>query len=92
MLDVFFSAKFKKDYKRAIKQGKDVELLLDIVEILAEEQPLDPKHKDHALIGDYIGYRECHIQADWLLIYKIDGQELLLTLTRTGSHSELFGK
>lgn len=92
MLDVFFSAKFKKDYKRAIKQGKDVELLLDIVEILAEEQPLDPKHKDHALIGDYIGYRECHIQADWLLIYKIAGQELLLTLTRTGSHSELFGK
>lgn len=92
MLDVFFSAKFKKDYKRAIKQGKDVELLLDIVEILAEEQPLDPKHKDHALIGDYIGYRECHIQADWLLIYKTAGQELLLTLTRTGSHSELFGK
>ena len=92
MLDVFFSAKFKKDYKRAIKQGKDVELLLDIVEILAEEQPLDPKHKDHALIGDYIGYRECHIQADWLLIYKIDGKQLLLTLTRTGTHSELFDK
>lgn len=92
MLDIFFSARFKKDYKRAIKQGKDVELLLDIVEILAEEQPLDPRHNDHALIGDYIGYRECHIQADWLLIYKINGRELLLTLTRTGSHSELFGK
>ena len=92
MLDIFFSAKFKKDYKRAIKQEKDVELLLDIVEILAEEQPLGPTHRDHALTGDYIGYRECHIQADWLLIYKIDGQELLLTLTRTGSHSELFGK
>lgn len=92
MLDIFFSAKFKRDYKRAIKQGKDVDLLLDIVEILAEERPLDPQHRDHALIGDYIGYRECHIQGDWVLIYKIDGQELLLTLTRTGSHSELFGK
>lgn len=92
MLDVFFSTKFKKDYKRAKKQGKDVELLLDIVDILAAEVPLDPKHRDHALSGDYLGHRECHIQPDWLLIYKVDGRELLLTLTRTGSHSELFDK
>lgn len=92
MLDVFFSAKFKKDYKRAKKQGKDVELLLDIVDLLAEELPLDPKHRDHPLSGDYFGYRECHILPDWLLIYKVDGRNLILTLTRTGSHSELFGK
>lgn len=92
MLDVFYSAKFKKDYKRIKKQGKDVELLLDIVDILADEKPLEPQFNDHSLSGDYIGHRECHIQPDWLLIYKIDAKELVLVLTRTGSHSELFGK
>lgn len=92
MLDVFYSSKFKKDYKLMKKQGKDVELLLDIVDILASEKPLEPKHKDHPLSGDYIGHRECHIQPDWLLIYKVDKGELILTLTRTGSHSELFNK
>ena len=92
MLDVFYSAKFKKDYKRIKKQGKDVELLLDIVDILADEKPLEPKFNDHSLSGDYIGHRECHIQPDWLLIYNIDAKELVLVLTRTGSHSELFGK
>ena len=74
------------------KQGKDVELLLDIVDILVAEKPLEPKHKDHPLSGYYIGYRECYIQPDWLLIYKIDGNELVLMLTRTGSHSELYNK
>lgn len=92
MLDVFYSSRFKKDYKLMKKQGKDVELLLDVVDILAAEKPLEPKHKDHPLGGDYIGHRECHIQPDWLLIYKVNGKELFLTLTRTGSHSELFNK
>lgn len=69
-----------------------MELLLDVVDILAAETPLDPKYLDHPLSGDYTGHRECHIQPDWLLIYKISGQELLLTLTRTGTHSELFDK
>ena len=92
MLDVFYSSKFKKDYKLAKKQGKYMELLLDIVDILAEEKPLAPKHKDHPLSGDYIGHRECHIQPDWLLIYKVDDKKLVLTLTRTGTHSELFDK
>lgn len=92
MLDVFYSAKFKKDYKRAKKQGKDVELLLDIVDILATERPLEAKHKDHPLTGNFTGHRECHIQPDWLLIYKVDAEKLILTLTRTGSHSELFDK
>ena len=77
---------------RSKKQGKSVELLLDVVEILAGEGALDPKYQDHALAGGYIGHRECHIQPDWLLIYKIDGGQLLLTLTRTGTHSELFRK
>lgn len=92
MLDRFFSAQFKKDYKRAVKQGLNIDLLLDIVELLAQEMPLEQKHKDHPLGGDYVGFRECHITPDWLLIYKKDKERLLLVLTRTGSHSELFGK
>ena len=92
MLDIFYSSQFKKDYKRMKKQGKSVELLLDVVEILAGEGALDPKYQDPALAGGYIGHRECHVQPDWLLIYKIDGGQLLLTLTRTGTHSELFRK
>lgn len=92
MLDRFFSAQFKKDYKRAVKQGLDVDLLLDIVELLAQEVPLEPRHKDHSLGGNYAGFRECHITPDWLLIYKKEKEKLLLVLTRTGSHSELFGK
>lgn len=90
MLDVYFSTRFKKDYKRIKKQKKDVELLLDVVDILAAEETLDEKYQDHALTGEYTGHRECHIQPDWLLIYKTDGNDLILTLTRTGSHSELF--
>ena len=92
MLDVFFSSKFKRDYKLMKKQGKDVELLLDIVDILAAEKPLEPKYKDHPLSGDYIGHRECHIQPDWLLIWKQTGNELELLMLNTGTHSDLFGK
>lgn len=67
-----------------------MELLREVVSILAMEKPLDPKYRDHALSGNYIGQRECHIQSDWLLVYKIEKNELRLTLTRTGSHSALF--
>lgn len=92
MLDRFFSAQLKEDYKRAVKQGLDVDLLLDVVELLAQEVPLEPKHRDHPLGGNYAGFRECHITPDWLLIYKKEKARLLLVLTRTGTHSELFGK
>lgn len=92
MLDVYFSTRFKKDYKRIKRQKKDVELLLDVVDILAAEEPLAEKYQDHALTGEYTGHRECHILPDWLLIYRIDGTDLILTLTRTGSHSDLFNK
>ena len=92
MLDVYFSAKFRRDYKRIQKQGKDVNQLLKIVDILAAEQPLDPKYRDHVMTGDFIGHRECHIEPDWLLVYKVEQDALLLTLTRTGSHSDLFRK
>ena len=60
------------------------------MDMLANEQPLPEKYKDHALTGDWKGFRECHIQPDWLLIYEINNNELILYLTRTGSHSDLF--
>ena len=65
-------------------------LLQNVIDDLLAEKVLDKKHKDHALAGDYVGFRECHILPDWLLIYLIDQGQLLLTVTRTGSHSELF--
>ncbi|MDD5850972.1 MAG: type II toxin-antitoxin system YafQ family toxin [Galactobacillus timonensis] len=76
--------------KRIRKQGKDLSILQNILQMLVEEKDLDAKYCDHALTGNYIGFRECHIQPDWLLIYLINHQELILTASRTGSHSDLF--
>lgn len=90
MLDILYSTKFKKDYKSIIKRGYNIKLLENVLEILCNEQPLPPKYKDHSLSGDYQGHRECHIMPDWLLIYKINHNTLILTLTRTGTHSDLF--
>lgn len=81
---------FKKDLKTAKKRGYDLQLLSDIVDTLALGLPLDEKYKDHKLIGNYQGCRECHITPDWLLIYEITEEELILYLTRTGTHSDLF--
>ena len=90
MLDVRYSAKFKKDYKAITKRGYNPQLLQDVLTILCNEQPLPPRYKDHNLSGNYKGHRECHITPDWLLIYKIDHNILTLTLTRTGTRSDLF--
>lgn len=90
MLKLKTTTKFKKDYKRMKKQGKDLSLLAKVINTLLAEKPLNEKHCDHALAGNYIGFRECHIQPDWLLIYAIDQGELILTASRTGSHSDLF--
>lgn len=87
-----FTSKFKKDVKLLKKQGKNIEKLYEIINILACWEELDAKYRDHNLIGNYKGYRECHIEPDWLLIYKIMENILILTLSRTGSHSELFKK
>lgn len=84
------STKFQRDLKRLQKRGADIALLAEVIKNLAEGIPLPPKNRDHPLIGDYVGCRECHITNDWLLIYEIDGDELFLYLTRTGSHSDLF--
>lgn len=90
MLEIYFSSKFKKDYKRVMKQGKDPDVLFRVIDLLAREQPLPDQYRDHALSGNYTGHRECHLQPDWLLIYKQELDRLTLTLTRTGSHSDLF--
>lgn len=90
MLDIRYSTKFKEYYKTIIKRGYNPRLLEDVLGILCTEQPLPPKYKDHPLTGNYEGHRECHITPDWLLIYKIEYTILTLTLTRTGTHSDLF--
>ncbi|MGI6055804.1 MAG: type II toxin-antitoxin system YafQ family toxin [Bilifractor sp.] len=83
---------FKKDYKLAIKRGLPIELLETVIETLAMGNALPPENRDHGLTGSWRGHRECHIQPDWLLIYRIEGDVLVLTLSRTGTHSDLFGK
>lgn len=85
-----FSSRFKKDYKLAQKRGYDIALLKEVIDILASGEQLPEKYCDHSLTGDYKGCRECHIQPDWLLIYRIEKDLLILGLTRTGSHSDLF--
>ena len=84
------SGQFKKDLKLMQKQGKDITLLADVVKMLADGIPLDEKYRDHPLSGNFAGCRECHITPDWLLIYEIQDDVLILYLTRTGSHSSLF--
>lgn len=90
MLDIVLSNRFKKDLKLAAKRGLDLDELEAIVNQLAAQQPLPAKNRDHALTGDYIGFRECHIRPDWLLVYRVDGEDLVLFLFRTGSHTDLF--
>ena len=86
------TAQFKKDFKLAEKQGMDMAELAEVVRTLAEGKMLPEKYLDHELQGKYKGYRECHIEPDWLLIYKITVNVLVLSLVRTGSHSRLFKK
>ena len=90
--EIRFTAQFKKDWKRAKKQGKNMEKLLAVIEQLANGEPLEEKYRDHDLSGNYKGCRECHVEPDWLLIYEIRGDVLVLMLYRLGSHSELFKK
>ena len=91
-LDIIWTTQFKKEYKMALKRHMDIDLLDDIIRALSRGESLPEKNKDHALSGDWIGHRECHILPDWLLIYRIDDDVLVLTLVRTGTHSDLFSK
>lgn len=92
MLKAAFTGQFKRDYKLAVKRGCNLDELQEVITILLNEQPLPEKYRDHALTNskEYKDMRECHIEPDWLLIYKVYRDTLLLKLIRTGSHSDLF--
>ena len=88
--DIVWTSKFKKDYKTMIKRNLDINLLDDVIRILVRSDALPPQYNDHSLSGDWKGFRECHIAPDWLLIYSIQDNNLVLVLSRTGTHSDLF--
>ena len=90
MLHLETTSQFRKDYKLMKKRGLNLRLVEDVLDKLIREEPLETRHRDHALTGNYRGLRECHIQPDWLLIYAIDKGRLILTASRTGSHADLF--
>ena len=89
-MNIHYTTQFKKDYKRIKKQNKDLSKLRTVIEKLAAGQSLEPKYHDHQLSGNWKGHRDCHIEPDWILIYRITVDDLYLE--RTGSHSELFKK
>lgn len=86
------TTQFKKDFKLVKKRGLKMELLREVITVLAMGETLPEKNKEHALTGNWIGHRECHILPNWLLVYRLEDEVLVLTLTRTGTHSDLFGK
>ena len=90
MLTIVRSNRFLKDLRLAKKRGLDLSSLEEVVNKLANQEPLEPKYRDHALSGDYSDFRECHVKPDWLLVYCVDDDELELFLFRTGSHADLF--
>ena len=90
MYKIKFTGQFKKDLKLAKKQGKNLDTLFNVIKVLEKGEKLDDKYGDHSLSGKYKGTRECHIEPDWLLVYEIIDNVLILVLYRLGSHSELF--
>ena len=88
MYEVRPSKQFKKDLRLAEKRGFPIPLINSIIKMLAAGEPLPERYKDHALLGRWQGHRECHLMPDWLLIYKIENNILVLTLARTGTHSD----
>lgn len=90
MLTIEYKTKFKKDFKKMVKRNYDIGLFEEVLKLLVNGRSLPEIYKDPAVSGNYSGYRECHILPDWLLIYMIDDDELVLVLMRTGSHSDLF--
>ena len=90
MLTLITTTQFRKDLKRIKKRGLNLNSLKFVLDTLQKQEPLPLKYKDHALVGNYKGFRECHIDPDWLLIYTVCNEKLILTAGRTGSHSDLF--
>lgn len=91
-LTVKTTAAFKKDFKLAMRRSMKMELLENVIALLAMGESLPPENRDHELTGNWRGHRECHIQPDWLLIYRVEADVLVLTLARTGTHSDLFNR
>ena len=89
MLKIKQTSQFKKDLKKAIKQNCDLTLLSEVIDTLAADKPLPPRHHDHQLSGKFKNFRECHITPDWLMIYQIKSDILVLSLARLGSHANL---
>ena len=92
MLDIVQTSRFKRDLRRCAKRGKDIDKMESIVTKIQHLKELPVKNRDHVLTGEWNGFRECHIEPDWLLIYKLDEANSLLHLVRTGSHADLFDK
>ena len=88
MKAIFQTSQFKKDFKRIKKRGKNLSKLKEVVSAIANSEVLEERHRDHALSGNWSGSRDCHIEPDWILIYRVDGEYLFLK--RTGSYSDLF--
>ena len=86
---VRITSRYKKSLKKMLKRGKDLKKISAVVRMLANGETLPPQFRDHALSGDLIGFRDCHIENDWVLIYKIQNDILILTLADTGTHSDL---
>lgn len=84
------TSQFRKDVKLALRRGYDIEKLLSVIALLKEGTALPPQYHDQALMGNFLGYRECHIESDWLLVYRKSEQFLILTLFRTGTHGDIF--
>ena len=87
---VKYTNRFEKELKLAAKRGKNLDKLFAVIEKIANDEPLDPKHREHMLVGEYSGYWECHIEPDWLLVYEKFEDVLVLSLFRTGTHADLF--
>ena len=90
MLEIKPTGRFKRELKACLRRGYDMDALGAVVDMLARQEKLPEKNRDHDLEGEYEGCRECHITPDWLLIYKVSGDSLVLYLMRTGTHSDLF--
>lgn len=91
MLRIYYTNKMKKDARRMQRRGKDMAKLAAILSLLASGAPVQPRLRDHPLSGTRAGFRECHVEPDWLLVYRIEEDALILTATETGTHADLFG-
>ena len=89
--EIKFTNQFKKDIKLAKKQNKNLDKLLKVIDLLSNGEKLEAKYRDHDLSGNYKGTRECHIEPDWLLIYRVENDRLIIIATETGTHADLFG-